>query len=98
MREEPRTTDAGPASTSETRATRIETTEVRTSSDVRTSTSAQDDDVRDQSEKTRGDQRDRNDEDVRDQGDEARGDQRDRNDEDVRDQGDEARGDQRDRG
>jgi hypothetical protein len=61
MREEPRTTDAGPAPTSETRATRIETTEVRTSSDVRTSTSAKDENVRDQGEEARGDQRDRGD-------------------------------------
>jgi hypothetical protein len=69
MEEEPRTTGAGPASTSETRATRTETTEIRTSSDVQTSTSAKDEDRGDQGEEARGDQ-----------GEEARGDERDRGD------------------
>jgi hypothetical protein len=61
MEEEPRTTDTGPASTSETRETRIETAEVRTSSDVRTSTPAKDEGVRDQGEEAEDDQRDRGD-------------------------------------
>ena len=61
MEEEPRTTGAGPASTSETRATRTETTEIRTSSDVQTSTSATDEDSGDQGEEARGDERDRGD-------------------------------------
>src|SRR3954452_24847671 len=77
MEEEPRTTGAGPASTSETRATRTETTEIRTSSDVQTSTSAKDEDRGDQGEEARGDQG----EEARgDQGEEARGDERDRGD------------------
>jgi hypothetical protein len=69
MGEEPRTTGAGPASSSETRATRTETTEIRTSSDVQTSTSAKDDDRADRGEEARGDQ-----------GEETRGDQGDRGD------------------
>jgi hypothetical protein len=80
MEEKPRTTDTGPALTSETRETRTEKTEFRTSSDVRTSTPAKDEDVRDQGEEARDDQRDRKDEDVRDQGEEARDDQRDQGD------------------
>jgi hypothetical protein len=80
MEEKPRTTDTGTASASETRETRTEKTEFRTSSDVRTSTPAKDEDVRDQGEEARDDQRDRGDEDVRDQGEEARDDQRDQGD------------------
>jgi len=80
MEEKPRTTDIEGASTSETRETRTETTELRTSSDVRTSTPEKDEDVRGQDEEARDDQRDRKDEDVRDQGEEARDDQRDRGD------------------
>src|SRR3954467_9815854 len=98
MEEKPRTTDIGGASTSETRETRTEKTEFRTSSDVRTSTPAKDEDVRDQGEEARDDHRHQQAEEVRDQGEEARDDQRDRKDEDVRDQGEEARDDQRDRG
>jgi hypothetical protein len=71
MGEKPRTTDAGPASTSETTETRTEKTEFRTSSDTRTSTSAHDEDARDQAQEAGDDQRDRGDEDVRDQAEEA---------------------------
>jgi hypothetical protein len=55
--EEPRATDAGPGSTSETRETRTVTTEVHTSSDVQTSTSSQDENVSDQRAQATGDQR-----------------------------------------
>ena len=61
MGEKPRTTETGGASTSETREIRTEKTEFRTSSDVRTSTPAKDEDVRDQGEEARDDQRDRGD-------------------------------------
>jgi hypothetical protein len=61
MEEKPRTTDTGTASASETRETRTEKTEFRTSSDVRTSTPAKDEDVRDQGEEAKDDQRDRGD-------------------------------------
>src|SRR4051795_2561720 len=73
-------------------ATRTETTEIRTSSDVQTSTSAKDEDRGDQGEQARGDQGEQ----ARgDQGEQARGDQG----EQARgDRGEEARGDERDRG
>jgi hypothetical protein len=77
MKEEPRTTDTGPAPTSKTTETRTEKTEFLTSSDVRTSTSAKDEDARDQGEEATDDQRDRKAEGARDQGEEARDDQRD---------------------
>jgi hypothetical protein len=77
MSEEPRATDPGPAPTSKTTETRTETTEFQTSSDVRTSTSAKEEDVRGQGEEATDDQRDRQDEDARGQGEEVRDDQRD---------------------
>jgi len=77
MTEEPRTTDTGPAPTSRTTETRTEKTEFLTSSDVRTSTSAKDDNARDQGEEATDDQRDRKAEDAGDRGAEARDDQRD---------------------
>ena len=77
MTEEPRTTDTGPAPASKTTETRTEKTEFLTSSDVRTSTSAKDEDARDQGEQATDDQRDRKVEDARGQGEEARDDQRD---------------------
>ena len=77
MTEERGTTDSGPVSTSKTTETRTETTEFRTSSDVQTSTSAQEQDARDQGEEAGDDQRDRRVEDARDQGEEAGDDQRD---------------------
>ena len=80
MEEKPRTPDTGPVSTSETTQTRTETTEFRTSSDVQTSTSAKDEDVRDQSEQAGDDQREGKGEDVRYQSEEAGDDQRDRGD------------------
>jgi hypothetical protein len=98
MGEKPRTPDTGPASTSETKEIRTETTEFRTSSDVQTSTSAKDEAVRDQGEEARDDQRDRKDENVRDEDGGARDDRRDRKDENVRDQGEEVRDDQGDQG
>ena len=58
MTEEPRTTDPGPAPTSKTTETRTERTEFLTSSDVRTSTSAQEQDARDQGGEATDDQRD----------------------------------------
>jgi hypothetical protein len=80
MEEKPRTPDTGPVSTSETKETRTETTEFRTSSDVQTSTSAKDEDVRDQSEEAGADQREGRDEDVRDQSEEVGDDQGNRGD------------------
>jgi hypothetical protein len=79
--EEPRATDAGPGSTSETRETRTVTTEVHTSSDVQTSTSSQDENVSDQRAQATGDQRgdatgDQRGEATGDQRGEATGDQR----------------------
>jgi hypothetical protein len=77
MKEEPRTTDTGSVPTSKTTETRTETTEFRTSSDVQTSTSAKDEDARDQGAEATDGQRDRRDEGARDQAEEVRDDPRD---------------------
>src|SRR3954447_7659357 len=98
MTEEPRTTDSGPAPPSTPTETRTERTEFLTSSDVRTSTSATDDDARGQGKEATDDRRDREAADARGQGAEATDVQRDRNAEDARGQGEETRDEQRDPG